>query len=148
MRLISATALFAFANFSGAYAQSQSPVGQWACQFSYTELDRTGNRTSGHMQEYVLAVYPNGTLEVAGNILGGVGATPFQGQGQWNMQGELFNGQAPVQQQDMFGSIPIPFMILANVAPDGRSMSLTNEQADPSRTYVMSRSITICDRRG
>jgi hypothetical protein len=115
---------------------------------SYTELDRTGNRTSGHMQEYHLAVYPNGTFEVAGNTLGGVGATPFQGQGQWNMLGELFNGQASIQEQGMLGSIPIPFMMLANVAPDGRSMSFSNEQADPSRTYVMNRSIYYCDRRG
>lgn len=145
---IGATALLAIAPFPGAYSQTQSAVGQWACQMTYTEFDQMGNRTSGFVKEYFLAVHANGAFEVAGNMLGAAGTTPFQGQGQWSMQGGLFSGQGPIQEQSMFGSMSNMFVMLANVAPDGRSMMFSNEQADPNRRYVMSRSIYACDRRG
>lgn len=146
-RALAALLLLGLAAPVPAGAQTASPAGQWACQFAYTEFDRFGNRTSGHVQEYGLAVHANGSFDVSGNTIGGIGATPFQGNGQWTDRQGYFHAQGQIIEQGPFGTMPMMFMVIATFTPDGAGMSSTNETRDPTNSYLMARANTLCQRR-
>src|SRR5690606_28420944 len=95
-------------------------AGQWSCQQTYTEFDQRGNRTSGHTTEYVLAVQAGGQYQVNGTIWGGIGGTPFQGNGQWQVQNGHFLANGSVMQ---FDGTTLPFVVVAILAPDSASMA-------------------------
>jgi hypothetical protein len=141
-------AVLTAAGSSAALAQNASPVGQWGCNMTFTELNQFGNRTSGYAQEYRIAVYQNGTFDVGGTTMGVSGYSQFQGQGQWQLQQNVFIAQGQAQEQSSFGIMPTMFMMLGTLSPDGGGMSFTNESPDPSGTYIMSRSHYLCQRQG
>ena len=126
-------------------AQTPGPVGQWACQFAYTELDQFGNRKSGFVEEYMIAVHANGSFEAQGMTAAANGYNQFQSQGQWQQtQGQGFMAQGDAHRTS---GLSQPFMIVATLAPDGMTMMNSYEQPDPSGRYAMNRSNTYCERR-
>lgn len=131
---------------AAAMAQTTSPVGQWACQMTYTELDRFGNRTSGFVREYMLGVFADGSYQAGGGQMAADGYSQFQSQGTWQLQGGQFVARGPEQSTGPY-AVPSMFMLVSNLAPDGRSMLLNFEQPDPYGTYVMNRTNTYCERR-
>ena len=80
--------LFAAALFLGALpaaAQNQF-VGQWQCEYAYTEFDQNGNRRSGFTMQFIAAVQPNQTFYAQGVELSVMGQMQFQAQGRWNVE--------------------------------------------------------------
>jgi hypothetical protein len=128
-----------------AAAQVSPHVGQWACQMTYTELNPNGSRQSGWVRQFALAVYPNGQYQVQGTMAGAGGYSQFRSQGQWQSQGAQFMARGPEQSNDMMG-IPSMFIMVATL--NGGMMTSSYEQPDPSRSYVMNRSLTQCQRQG
>lgn len=131
------------------HAQPNAFVGQWYCQETYTEFDRFGNRTSGFVEEYVIAVQGNGTFQANGAQNGIGGTASFQTEGRWNTQGGAFlaDGQGVIQ-QPMFGTLPHRFVKVLYADPGGNSMRQSMDTPDPTNSYVMARSNVICQRQG
>lgn len=131
-----------------ALAQQTGPEGMWGCEMTYTALDNSGNRTSGYVKKYMMGVYQGGAMEARGSTLGVGGQSEFQAQGQWQVQQNMFMAQAQGMEQSAFGTMPTMFIMMGQLASDGRTMSFTNETPDPSRSYIMDRSIFMCQRQG
>lgn len=129
-----------------ATAQTAPPVGQWACQMSYTELDQFGNRKSGFVREYMLAVFADGSYQAGGTQAAADGYTQFQSQGTWQSQGGQFIAKGPERSTGLYVG-PSMFMLVSNLSPDGMSMLLNYEQPDPNGIYVMNRTNNYCERR-
>jgi hypothetical protein len=128
------------------FSQSPQLEGTWQCEMTYTELNQQGQRTSGYVKQYMMGVYPGGGLEAQGNYVGIGGPTQFQVQGQWKFEQGHFIAQAQGMQQSQFGSMPELFMMMGQPGADGRTMSFSYEQPDPSGTYVMNRQLYACQR--
>lgn len=141
-----AVALLATALPQTATAQG-SHAGQWACQMTYTELDPWGNRTSGFVRDYMMAIYPDGRFEAQGSLAGAAGVHQFCSQGQWQAQGADMIASGPEQSSDPFQMPGMQFVFTGTLQADG-SMSYRYEQADPSGRYLMIRTLYACQRRG
>jgi hypothetical protein len=131
-----------------AHAHASIVVGQWTCQTSYTELDQSGNRTSGYVQEFAMTVAPEGALSVGGTTLGAAGAVQFQGTGSWTLEKTFFNGKATIQDNSSFGSIPLDLYVLGTLEGSALRISSSNETRDPTGTYVAVRMHSVCERPG
>jgi hypothetical protein len=130
------------------HGDTKMAVGQWGCQQTYTEFDQMGNRTSGHTTDFVLAVQADGQYQVGGTIWGGVGSTPFQGNGQWQVQNGQFLANGTVVQSDMFGTLSLPFVVIATLSSDGSSMSFRQEMPNSTQTGILNRTLVDCQRQG
>ena len=149
MTFLKGAAILAYIAFTGtgAVAQQGSPVGQWGCQFSYTELDQGGNRTSGYGREFIIALNPDGNYYTEGTEMG-IGSTfQFRSQGQWQSQGNSVSAQGSEESNNPMGIPGMQFFFSATLEANDMLM-LTYEQPDPSQSYVMNRSITQCQRQG
>ena len=128
-----------------ALAQQQY-VGTWGCEFTYTEMNQFGQRTSGHTRQYLIAIYPNGSFEAQGQMGSAMGYQPFQSQGQWQVDEQ--SGKLMAQGQEYIGGMPSPgaFVMMGGVDPDGAFRN-AYEQVDPSNSYVMNRQLYFCQRQ-
>jgi hypothetical protein len=142
--ITAAVAALSLTTAAPALAQSSPHVGQWSCQFSYTELNPDGSRQSGFVRQFQIALYPNGTYQAQGTMSGAAGHSQFRSQGQWRAQGQAVMAQGQEESTASMG-IPSIFGFTAILNPGG-GMSASYEQPDPSRRYVMNRSITQCQR--
>lgn len=120
--------------------------GTWQCEMSYTELDQQGQRTSGFVKQYRMGVYPGGGIEAQGSYTGIGGPTQFQVQGQWKVEQNHFIAEAQGMQQSQWGTMPEMFIMMGLPGPDGRTMSFSYEQRDPSGSYVTNRQLYACQR--
>lgn len=130
-----------------AAAQQPSFAGQWACQMTYTEFNRQGQRTSGFTREFMMAIYPNGQFEAAGTMASVAGYNQFRSLGQWQVEQGSIVAQGPEQQDSSYPVPGLMFVFIGTLQPDG-SMAHSFEQPDPNRQYVMNRTLQYCERRG
>ena len=126
-------------------ALAQSVAGQWACQITFTEYDRYGNRTGGYVQDFGMMLYPNGTYEAQGVMTSVAGQHQFQSQGGWQPQGNGVFAQGYLY--DTMSPTPGVFGVIADLMPDGTLMK-TVEQPDSTMTILLGRTNTYCERRG
>lgn len=120
--------------------------GTWRCEMTYTEMNAQGQRTSGYVKQFMMNAYAGGGLDAQGSYMGIGGPTQFQVSGQWKVDQGHFMAQAQGMQQSQWGTMPEMFIMLALPGPDGRTMSFTYEQPDPSGRYVMNRQLYACER--
>lgn len=140
-------ALFAvMAAASVALAQPAGHIGQWACQMTYTELDRQGNRTSGFTRDYRMAVRADGSFEAIGSIAGAAGYHQFRSRGTWQSQGPSMIARGLEQTSDPWQMPGIDFVFTGTLQSDG-TISYRYEQLDPYQQYVMVRTLYYCERR-
>ncbi len=131
-----------------ASAQQANYEGVWGCQASYTALDNFGNRTGGYVQQFMMGVYQGGAVHINGSMTGISGQSSFETQGQWKIDQSVFFAQTQGMEQSAFGTMPTMVMVVAQMAPDGRTMGYTLENPDPTRSYITDRSIYLCERHG
>lgn len=129
-------------------AQTPSAAGQWHCQFTYSELDPRGNRSSGFVREFGLVAHPDGSYVAQGTEAGVAGHTQFQSFGEWQMvDGVYLSLRGNYASNSPYNLPGMMFMMLAQLV-DNSTLMLNHEQAEPGGRYIMNRTLVQCRRQG
>ncbi|MGB7242863.1 MAG: hypothetical protein WBC93_12350 [Sulfitobacter sp.] len=130
-----------------AHAQQQF-LGQWYCEFSYTEYNNSGKRSSGFTMVFGTVIQSDGSFYAEGQEQSIMGNQPFQAQGRWFIEngsrGPLFNARG----QRSGPSGISPFGYIGFLGPDNRVLYHNQDIPNPQTGRIMSRSSTECTRTG
>ena len=144
----SASAIATALILAGPATAQQQFIGQWSCEFSYTEYNSYGNRTSGFTMAFAAAVQPDGSFYAQGQEQSIMGVSQFQAQGNWGVEngprGPLFSARGQMSGQNGVS----PFGFIGFMGPDNQSLYHSQDIPNTQTGGILSRSSTGCVRTG